>query len=206
MKTEQSTEQAILNAAMEEFLEKGYALSKTTDIAKAAGVTHAMFHYYFRTKESLFSKVFEEKVRIIARTFISNFDEERPFIGQLKQGIETHFDLIASNRRLPFFIINEIFANEERGQICRNIFLPILRNELSRVQARIDREAAAGNIRKISAVDLLMSIVSLNVFTFVATPVLKLLTGGDEAEYERFLQDRKRENVETILSRISIRN
>ena len=206
MKTEQNTEQAILNAAMEEFLKKGYALSKTTDIARAAGVTHAMFHYYFRTKENLFNKVFEEKVHFIGRSFTSKFDDDLPFAEQLKHAIENHFDLIASNRRLPVFIINEIFANEERRETCRNIFLPIIQGEMTRMQARIDREVAAGNIRKISAVDLFMSIISLNVFTFVVTPVLKILTNEDEADYERFLLNRKKENVETILSRISIRN
>lgn len=206
MKTEPNTEQAILHAAMEEFLDKGYALSKTTDIARAAGVTHAMFHYYFRTKENLFNKVFEEKVHFIAQSFISKFDDDLPFAEQLKQAVENHFDLISSNRRLPVFIINEVFANEERRETCRNIFLPIIQNEMTRIQARIDREVAAGNIRKISAIDLFMSLISLNVFTFVMTPVVKILTNEDEAEYERFLLNRKRENVETILSRISIRN
>ena len=61
-KEDKNTEQAILKAAEEEFLKKGYALSKTTDIAKQAGVTHAMLHYYFRTKENLFEKVFSQKV------------------------------------------------------------------------------------------------------------------------------------------------
>ena len=62
MKEETSnTEQSILKAAEKEFLKKGFSGSKTTEIAKEAGVTHAMLHYYFRTKENLFNKVFEEK-------------------------------------------------------------------------------------------------------------------------------------------------
>ena len=36
-----------------------------------AGVTHAILHYYFRTKENLFNKVFEEKARQLAATFLS---------------------------------------------------------------------------------------------------------------------------------------
>lgn len=51
MKEETSnTEQSILKAAEKEFLKKGFSGSKTTEIAKEAGVTHAMLHYYFRTK------------------------------------------------------------------------------------------------------------------------------------------------------------
>lgn len=48
------TEARILQAAEHEFLTKGYAGARTTSIAEAAGVTHAMFHYYFRTKDKLF--------------------------------------------------------------------------------------------------------------------------------------------------------
>ena len=60
-----STEKAILQAAEKEFLTKGLASSKTTEIAKAAGVTHAMLHYYFRTKDNLFEQVFQEKVKVL---------------------------------------------------------------------------------------------------------------------------------------------
>lgn len=41
-KPQQNKEQAILKAAEREFLTKGYAGARTTSIAEAAGVTHAM--------------------------------------------------------------------------------------------------------------------------------------------------------------------
>ncbi len=48
------TEHKILCAAEQEFMAKGFNCARTTSIAEAAGVTHAMRHYYFRTKEKLF--------------------------------------------------------------------------------------------------------------------------------------------------------
>ena len=44
-KPARNKEQAILEAAEREFLDKGFAGARTTSIAKAAGVTHAMLHY-----------------------------------------------------------------------------------------------------------------------------------------------------------------
>ena len=38
-------EDAILRAAEREFLAKGFEGARTTSIAEAAGVTHAMLHY-----------------------------------------------------------------------------------------------------------------------------------------------------------------
>ena len=105
MKEETSnTEQSILKAAEKEFLKKGFSGSKTTEIAKEAGVTHAMLHYYFRTKENLFNKVFEEKAKQLADTFLSRVDESLPFLEKIKCFIEAHFDLLTANPELPLFI------------------------------------------------------------------------------------------------------
>ena len=102
MKEETSnTEQSILKAAEKEFLKKGFSGSKTTEIAKEAGVTHAMLHYYFRTKENLFNKVFEEKAKQLADTFLSRVDESLPFLEKIKCFIEAHFDLLTANPELP---------------------------------------------------------------------------------------------------------
>lgn len=60
---DRNTEQNILDAAEAIFLEKGYSGTTTTEIAKRAGVNHAMLHYYYRTKENLFEIIFEKQVK-----------------------------------------------------------------------------------------------------------------------------------------------
>ena len=57
-----NTEGAVMSAAEELFLEKGYSLATTTEIARRAGVTHAMLHYYFQTKEQIFFKVLDKNL------------------------------------------------------------------------------------------------------------------------------------------------
>lgn len=57
----QNKEHEILVAAEQEFLTKGFDGARTTSIAQAAGVTHAMLHYYFRTKEQLFERIVDDK-------------------------------------------------------------------------------------------------------------------------------------------------
>lgn len=55
MKDEKSNRQeAILRAAEAEFLTKGYAGAKTVAIARRAGVTHAMLHYYYGIPRNAF--------------------------------------------------------------------------------------------------------------------------------------------------------
>lgn len=54
-----NTEAAILEAAEGLFKTNGFKGTTTTMIAGQAGVTHAMLHYYFRTKEQIFVKVLD---------------------------------------------------------------------------------------------------------------------------------------------------
>ena len=54
---EQSTEEKILEAASEVFTEKGFAGTRTRDIAEKAGINLALLNYYFRSKEKLPMKI-----------------------------------------------------------------------------------------------------------------------------------------------------
>ncbi|TLX56288.1 TetR/AcrR family transcriptional regulator [Stutzerimonas nosocomialis] len=49
----------ILRAASEEFAEKGFAATKTSDIAQRAGLPKPNVYYYFKSKERLYREVLE---------------------------------------------------------------------------------------------------------------------------------------------------
>lgn len=85
--SKQNKEQDILIAAEEEFLTKGYDGARTTSIAQKAGVTHAMLHYYFRTKEQLFNRVVEQKFGMVAMTVASVIaDSSLPIVERIVHG------------------------------------------------------------------------------------------------------------------------
>ena len=79
MSKKDNTEQAILQTAETEFLDKGFALAKTTEIAKQAGVTHAMLHYYYRTKRKTVRTGFQEKVDLMAHSLVATLMTESRF-------------------------------------------------------------------------------------------------------------------------------
>ncbi|EEA1375679.1 TetR family transcriptional regulator, partial [Salmonella enterica] len=49
----------ILRAASEEFADKGFAATKTSDIAAKAGLPKPNVYYYFKSKENLYREVLE---------------------------------------------------------------------------------------------------------------------------------------------------
>lgn len=199
------TESRILQAAEREFFEKGYAGARTASIAEAAGVTHAMLHYYFRTKDKLFERIVSEKISILGNIIISAIgDEDLTLEDRIRQGIERHFDFIAANRDLPKFIVNEVLTRPDVVEMMKCNIQNIVNNLLNSLQHEIDAYAAKGLCRQVNARMLLIDIVSLNVFPFMAAPIVLGAIGDSYNSYDEFLALRKSENVETILNKLKI--
>ncbi len=201
----QDTETRILEAAEKEFFEKGYAGARTTSIAEAAGVTHAMLHYYFRTKDKLFERIVSEKINLLGDIILSAIgDEDLPLEERIRQGIERHFDFISANRDLPRFIVNEVLTRPEHIELMKQNALHIVNNLLGNLQREIDENASQGLCRPVDARMLLIDIVSLNVFPFMAAPLVYGAIGNSYGDYDEFLAERKKENVETVLRKLKL--
>ena len=199
----QSKEQLILAAAEQEFLTKGYDGARTTSIAQAAGVTHAMLHYYYRTKKQLFERIVDEKFETMSHSMFAIMgDPSLPIVERIKGGIEAHFDFVAQNPLLPRFVINEIISRPERYDVLYKRVGAIIDNVYRGLQSEINRSAERGEIERVDIKMLFISIMSLNIFTFLAYPFMEPLMGELMANRERFLAERKSENIETILRRI----
>jgi len=56
------TRQAIVDAALQEFLEKGFADTTVASVSKRAGVAKGLIYRYFETKEELFSAVVQQEI------------------------------------------------------------------------------------------------------------------------------------------------
>ncbi|WP_260776842.1 TetR/AcrR family transcriptional regulator, partial [Salmonella enterica] len=55
----------ILRAASEEFADKGFAATKTSDIAAKAGLPKPNVYYYFKSKDNLYREVLESIIEPI---------------------------------------------------------------------------------------------------------------------------------------------
>lgn len=198
-----NTEQQILDAAIEEFALKGFNGARTTDIASRAGVTHAMLHYYFRTKQHLFERIINDKLELLIDLIAGALNEPGATIRErLARGVGKHFDFVSQNPYLPHLIISMMTNNPEMtGQIISGISVKI-KELVGRFQSEFDRAAEEGKIAKVNVIMLLSDIVSLNIFPFLASKVLiETLIPLDR---EQFLAAKRAENIETILKRISL--
>lgn len=198
---ETNTENLILEAAEAEFMEKGYGKARTTEIARRAGLSHAMLHYYFRTKEHLFEVVFERKAKLMSEIMLFTFQQDLPFLERIKKGVEDHFDFVASNDKLPNFIFSEILYNENLKKIFVNIIKEKATPVFKSLKREIDMEVSKGTIRYIDPQDLLLTMLCLNGFIFISAPAL---SGIGNFDIKQFLEHRKQLNVEIILNQLKV--
>src|SRR6201991_4842071 len=75
---------AIVEAAMEEFIARGFAATRLDDIAKRAGVAKGTIYLHFRDKESMF----EELVRIVIVPVVAKLNALPPPTGSVRDLVE----------------------------------------------------------------------------------------------------------------------
>ncbi len=203
-KHQNNKEQAILAAAKEEFFNKGYDGARTTSIALNAGVTHAMLHYYFKTKEQLFERIFHETMGMLVEGILEVFTQtEKPFKERMAEALDIHFEVIRQNPRLPLFMIREVASRPERFAVIKNVISSFAGNLLATMQHDIDQAVSNSEISPIDAATLLLDMVSLNVFPFIVKPVFEAATGLDLNADSKFWDMRKKENLELIMRRLT---
>jgi AcrR family transcriptional regulator len=200
-----NTEQIILEAAETLFLKKGYDGTRTTEIARRAGVNHAMLHYYFRTKDNLFKQIFEQKATLMLKLFESSFEQESSFFERIEKSVESHFDFLSKAPGLPLFIMREILHNDERRKYLARKIFPTAKTTLRKLNTIIVNEIERGTIRPVKAIDLLLNIASLNVFAFVAVHVFYDTDDENQKNMtHKFLERRKKNNIEMIINSLKL--
>lgn len=197
---EQSMESIILETAERLFLDKGFALTSTTEIAREAGCNQALVHYYFRTKEQLFIRIFEEKIKIFAGAFFSIDEKPGTFLEKLKRKIEAHFDIIARNPKIPFLLINEITTNPQRIQALHKSIGDYPTEIIRKMSEELNEAIAQGEVRPITVLDLILTVLSLNVLPQLLRPILEEVMPLPPEEVQKLIARRKEENVKLIIN------
>lgn len=202
MAKKDNKEQEILLAAEKLFTEKGFKGATTSLIAAEAGVTHAMLHYYFRTKEQIFLKVcdsYMEEVRSELRPIMEPAVYD---VKLIKTATEICFDFFSSHSGQMSLFLE---VAKERPELLEEYVAELGRymgGALTAHQERTEAAVREGKINDISFSDLLLDIVSVCASPFFFEPVVDNIMKMDDARKKEFLESRKREAVELIANRI----
>ena len=184
-----STEDRIKAAARKVFHQKGYAGTRTRDIAEEAGINHAMLNYYFRSKEKLFEIVMTETMAYFFQgvgTILN--DESTSLEEKIERVVANYINLLLEEPELPTFMFNEVRANPE--PFVANT--PILKALEHSVLARQYAEAVAqGRITEPNLMHTVLNVISLVIFPFIAQPIFTALSRTDKEAYKALMLQRK---------------
>lgn len=195
-------ETKIIEAAKDVFMLKGLEATSMSDIARAAGVSRTSLHYYFRTKEKLFSEIFRRVV-----------DGFMPQLGEIVRGNETvrekvekfvdrYIDLLASVPSAPHFIINEMYR-DPAGIVSLFLSIEGKYGNIAYALKLLETHAAEQKIADFDAQLFCLSLYSQCVFPFVLSPVLRAAYFEAEPElYNDFLARLKKSIKRAAISRL----
>lgn len=185
----------ILLAAEREFMRHGFAGARTMEIAKEAGVNHAMLHYYFKTKAQLFQEIVDAKIKLFVESVNLTFEpaEKNPAKSQILRLASQHFDFLMQHPDLPRMLMFNI-TNKEALELVAQRAMPILAVKLGELSSLLK-----DSLMEIEPVALVQDVVSLNLSAFVLLPLIEQMG----IPTEQYLSQRKEEILKIVDLRLS---
>ncbi len=98
----------ILDAAIKVFAERGFHTATVAEIARAAGVADGTIYLYFKGKDDLLLRLFDEKMTELLAEAKSELNKERSAPARLSRFIQLHLALVERNPDLASVLIVEL--------------------------------------------------------------------------------------------------
>ncbi|PSR52179.1 TetR/AcrR family transcriptional regulator [Adhaeribacter arboris] len=182
-------EEKLKEAAKKVFLEKGFDGTTTRDIAQEAGMNVALLNYYFRSKEKLFSLVFNELFELNFRGMLQIMNQSIPLKDKITGLIDHDFQIFKSNPGLVTFLQNELHRNPDR-------FLCAITLEKERLTTIFDQQLqkaiAAGEVRSITIPHVLQLIAANVQFIFQSKVMSTRLWQMTDVEFDQFVENHQK--------------
>ena len=188
------TKDRILDAAEELFSSKGFDGTKVQKIATAAGVNKAMLYYYFKDKDDLLicviGRIFKGIGDAIPQYFANNDDT----VENIEAFLDFYIGYLAENMSFVRLMAWEMLSGRHVQAIARDYIIPVF----SILRESIIEAAGRNMIRPVSPEHTVFSVVGMNVFYIVASPMFMLILGDDPLSSE-MIEKRKKEVKDLLM-------
>lgn len=188
----ENTRTKILEAARQVFVEKGIDGARMQEIADRAGVNKALLHYYYSNKENLYREIIQATFFQFFQTVTHIINSSHPVKEQIRFFIEQHINFVEQNRDflklLGFELLrgNESFFESFEQALKKGFQFP------DRFISVLLTGMKEGSIRQHDPMQTIISVVSMDVFLFLALPLFKRLIPEIAENEAAFLEKRKK--------------
>lgn len=183
-----------MQAAEKIFVRDGYDGARMQSIADEAEINKAMLHYYFRSKEKLFQQVLVQKINAFLPKIIGLVQAELTILEKFEAIVDGYLKMLTDNPRLPMFVLFSTYRNPViLEQFPQEVFHSLI--------GFIKKAIRSGELKKVDPEHLLVSIMGMCIFPYVARPIASHMLGKSDDEYLSFLRHRKKE-IMTLLKEL----
>jgi AcrR family transcriptional regulator len=184
-----STEEKIKIAARHVFHIKGYAGTRTRDIAEEAGINLALLNYYFRSKEKLFEIVMMETLRDFLQSLTSVFnDMESSFETKLEMVVNNYITLLVKEPEIPLFILSELRRNPTHLLQKMNVKEIIMQSYFVKQLLEVMEQ---NKMAQKDLLHLIINIIGMTIFPFVAKPIFQSIGEISNEQFSAMMEERK---------------
>lgn len=184
-----STEEKIKNAARTVFHKKGYAATRTRDIAEEAGINLALLNYYFRSKEKLFDIIMLESMQGFFKSVKDVFNNDKTTLdNKIELVVSNYIDLLIENPDIPLFILSEI--RQHPGELIAKMGMKEIIMQSYFIK-QFQQGIKDGKIAPVNPLHFIMNVMGMTVFPFVGSPILKGIGNLSEKNFNDLMKERK---------------
>lgn len=192
-----SRQDEIMEAALSEFIREGVSGARTQAIADQIGVTKAMIHYYFDTKQNLFRQAFRQAAQTLMDGALQVLEQEQPLFPKIEALIDALLDRCSEHPRLAGFVLNELNQHQE---VTLPIFTEICSYDASLFERQLEEAASEYRVAPVKSSQVIANAVSLCIFPYAGGPFLAAVLNRDESAYQQMLQQRREVIKDTIIN------
>ena len=184
-----NTEEKILEAAKRVFVRKGFDGARMQEIADEAGINKALLHYYYRSKDKLFSVIFDELLGQLTGTVHELLNTTDDIFELIDKFVDFYTEFLKKNSHMPIFILNEVYQNpermKERIEKGGNFPQPTL------LISKFLKQTENNEIKPINPVYFILNMISLCIFPFIGRPLIQTILMIEDTKFDFMLDDRK---------------
>lgn len=179
-----SAEERIMEAARKIFTQKGYAATRTRDIAEESGLNLALLNYYFRSKEKLFEIVMMEKVQKLFGILAPTLNDTTTSLEEkLKLIAYNYVETLSQTPDLPIFVLSEIKNNPDR--FVNKMQVPKLLRESHFVKQLLEKRP------DMNPLHFIFSLLGMSLFPFIGKQIFVSAAALNEKQFAELMEQRK---------------
>jgi len=195
MKDERMTKEKILDAATILFADKGFDGTKVQEITDAAGVNKAMLYYYFKSKDDLLMAVIGRFIEGIRDSIPQHFAATGDTARSIENFLDFYIEYLARNRAFVRLMPWELLSGKHLNTIAHSHMIPTF----GLMREKIVQAISAGAIRRVSPEHTIFSVVGMNIFYIIASPLFTLILGDDPLAPE-MIEKRKQAVADLVMN------